>query len=31
LDITYYRTDLNGTIIVTSDGKESTVYLSKQD
>lgn len=30
LDIKYYRTDLNGTIIVTSDGKDTTIYLSKE-
>ena len=28
-DIKYYRTDLNGTIIVTSDGNDSTIYVSK--
>jgi len=29
LEIPYYRTDLNGTIVVTSDGSNSAIYLSK--
>ena len=30
LDIPFYRTDINGTIIVTSDGEKNTIYLSKE-
>lgn len=31
LGIKYYRTDLNGTIIVTSDGEKNTIYTYKTD